>query len=100
MRRRIEFAEAAESDVLEIALRIAADSVDAALRWEASLRTATSKLSAMSRRCPIVSESAFFGREVRRLAHGRYRVLYAVERDRIVILRVRHGARRRLGEEE
>ena len=100
MTRRVEFADAAERDVLEIALRIATDSVDAALRWEAQLRAAASTLSRLPRRFPIVSESAFFGREVRRLVHGRYRVLYEIRRDRIVILRVRHGMRRRLGEEE
>ena len=100
MKLRAEFAAAAEADVFEIALRIAEGSVDAALRWESGVRTAAASLVRFPRRCPVVSESAFFGREVRRLAYGSYRVLYEIKGDLVVILRVRHGARRRLGEEE
>ena len=100
MRLRVEFADAAEADIFEIALRIADDSVDAALRWESGLRAAAGSLARFPRRCPVVSESAFFGREVRRLVYGNYRVLFEVALDRVLVLRVRHGARRRLGEEE
>ena len=75
-----------------------------AVRWFNSLETAILGLAAQPERCSLAAESEELGREIRQLLHGRrsgrYRVLFEIRRTTVHILHVRHGKRRRLGEEE
>lgn len=100
MRYSVRFTAAAEADLEEAHSWIAADSPAAAVRWFFGIRAAAMGLAALPRRCALAAESRAFGREVRQLVYGSYRVLYEIDADVVRILHVRHGARRRLGEEE
>jgi len=60
-------------------------------------------LSELPLRCPVAPESrlGLVDREVRQLLYGlnywKYRILFVVERDRVLVAHVRHGARLYLG---
>lgn len=75
---------------------------EAGLRWFRKLKEAVTSLSELPERCPLAPENADFPFEVRRLLYGRkphqYRVLFTIEADVVVILHIRHGRRRQLGE--
>ena len=75
-----------------------------AVRWFNSLEAAILGLAVRPERCPLAAESEELGREIRQLLHGRrsgrYRVLFEIRRITVHVLHVRHGKRRRLGEEE
>ncbi|MGA2713015.1 MAG: type II toxin-antitoxin system RelE/ParE family toxin [Bryobacteraceae bacterium] len=72
------------------------------LRWFQRLKKAITSLSELPERCPLAPENAEFPFEVRQLLYGRkphqYRVLFTIEADMVVILHIRHGRRRHLGE--
>ncbi len=91
---------AAEADAIEAYEWIAKQAPAAARRWHARLFARIGTLATFPLGFPVAAESRTLGREVRQLSHGDYRVLYTVDGDVVRILRVRHGARRRLGEEE
>jgi plasmid stabilization system protein ParE len=75
---------------------------DTGLRWFQRLKEALLSLNEMPHRCPIAPENKEFPYEVRQLLYGRkphrYRVLFAIEGDTVIILHIRHGRRRHLGE--
>lgn len=75
---------------------------EAALRWFFKLEEAIASLSEMPHRYPLAPESKEFPFDVRQLVYGRrphqYRVLYTIEDDMVIVLYIRHGRRRRLGE--
>jgi plasmid stabilization system protein ParE len=76
----------------------------AADRWRESLLKAIHSLETLPKRCGLAPESDHFRREIRQLLHGKrrgiYRILFEVRDTSVVVLRVRHGARRFLGELE
>lgn len=77
----------------EIAKYIAADRPDAAARWVEDLFARTARLVAhpsSGRRVPELPHR----RDIRELVVGKYRVIYRVDSKRVVVLTVRHGARR------
>jgi hypothetical protein len=63
-------------------------------------------LARLPLRCPIAPETrlGLLDQKIRQLLYGRsywkYRILFAVEGDRVLIAHVRHGARLYLGEGE
>ena len=75
---------------------------DTGLRWFQRLRETINSLSEMPERCMLAPENAEFPFEVRQLLHGhkphQYRVLFTIQGDDVIILHIRHGRRRRLGE--
>jgi plasmid stabilization system protein ParE len=75
---------------------------EAGLRWFFKLEEAIASLSELPHRCPLAPEDKEFPFEVRQLVHGRkphqYRVLFTIDGDTVVILHIRHGRRRHLGE--
>ena|SRR5215471_13859243 len=75
---------------------------DAGLRWFQRLKEALLSLSEMPHRCPLAPENKEFPFEVRQLlfgrTHHRYRVLFTIEGQTVIILHIRHGRRRHLGE--
>ena len=70
----------------------------AGLRWFEGLRDALLSLANLPERCPLAPENRNFPTEVRQLLYGRtghrYRVLFTIKRDTVVILHIRHGHRR------
>jgi plasmid stabilization system protein ParE len=74
----------------------------AAQRWQEGLLEAVEALESLPSAHSIAPESGFFGREIRQLLYGKrqhkYRVLFEIKGNRVIVLRVRHGARQYLGE--
>lgn len=71
-----------------------------ALRWLDGLEIALDSLRELPLRCSSASESTFFDRDIRQLLYHSHRVLFAVSRDEVVILHIRHGSRLLANEEE
>lgn len=77
--------------VAEAADYIARDKPAAAARWAQGVFDAVSRLAKFPQSGTVVPE---LGREdVRELFHGKYRIIYRVETQRVLILTVRHGRR-------
>jgi plasmid stabilization system protein ParE len=93
---------AAERDIGEAYVWIDEYDAEAAIRWYDRLREVIFLLATFPERCPLAPESQFFNREIREIFHGRrqykYRILFAVGKNEVHILHVRHGARLALGE--
>src|SRR5260370_37664719 len=79
----------------------AADSYTAA-RWYNNLELAVYALALHPQRCPVAPETRSVKRKLRHLLYGKrphvYRVIYEVDEKwrAVLVLAVRHGARRRL----
>jgi len=75
---------------------------DSGLKWFRRLKDALQSLAEMPQRCALAPENKGFPFEVRQLLYGRkphrYRVLFTIDADTVVILHIRHGRRRHLGE--
>ena len=88
--RRCEFTELAESDLTQIALTIAADSPQAALRFVDELRRHCEQLTDHPARNRLREE---YGSGMRVAVHGKYLIFYADCGSAIVIERILHGSR-------
>lgn len=80
-------------EIEEAYLYIRQDSPENAPRWRAGLLEAAATLETFPKRCPVAPENGPFEFEIRQLLYGRYRLLFTVRDDTVVILHVRHGAR-------
>jgi plasmid stabilization system protein ParE len=100
---RVKQAEQADYD-LDVILEwlLAQEAGDAGLRWFRKLKESIDSLAEMPERCMLAPENAEFPFEVRQLLCGhkphQYRVLFTIEAETVVVLHIRHGRRRRLGE--
>jgi plasmid stabilization system protein ParE len=98
MTYRIELAATAKRDIRE-ATRWLRDeaSQTVADKWLANLFKTMSTLETRPQRCPKAAESDRFPEELRELLHGRrrskYRIIFTIRGDTVVILYVHHGAR-------
>jgi plasmid stabilization system protein ParE len=84
-------------DMLEIAEWIARDSPGEAARWMLRIWDAIESLRTFPERCPIWRQVESRGQEIRHLIVGDYRVLFTIDDDRVLVLHVRHAARREDG---
>jgi plasmid stabilization system protein ParE len=82
--------------IAEISDFIAQDSPTNARRWRLALLERLRSLRQFPERHEIAYPSAAVGRDIRNTFFGSYRVLYAIEGDKVVVLTVRHGARKPL----
>lgn len=95
----------AERNIEDAFLWIARGDEAAANRWYNGLITALKGLTKLPNRCPVAPETrlGLVDREIRQLLYGKgywkYRILYAVEGNRVLIAHVRHAARLYLGQE-
>jgi plasmid stabilization system protein ParE len=95
---RVEIAETAKADLRE-ATRWIRDEVSpaAADRWLAGLLKAANTLQNQPSRCPLAAESEKFPEDIRLLLHGKrhtkYRIIFTIRDDTVVILYVRHTSR-------
>jgi plasmid stabilization system protein ParE len=68
-----------------------------AARWYNGLLRKINTLKTHPGRCPLAAENDEFPQEIRELLHGRrnhkYRIIFTVHEDAVVILYVHHGAR-------
>jgi len=90
---RVEITQTAEADIREIGRYIALDNERSSGKWREELTRQIASLEKFPLRCPIISESRELGREYRHLIYGQYRTIFRVDSDRVIILRVIHGAR-------
>jgi len=85
-------------DLTHLYEAIHAGDSDSALRWYRGLKESILSLEAQPNRCPVTPESD----KLRHLLYGNkphiYRVIYRVveKQERVEVLHIRHGARRRL----
>jgi len=75
---------------------------EAGIRWFLALEDAIASLANFPERCPLASENARFPFEIRQLLYGskphRYRILFTIDGDRVIVLHIRHGRRQHLFE--
>ena len=95
---RIELADTAKADLREVTRWIRDEASPAAAnRWLDGLLNAANTLRKQPLRCPLAAESDRFAEDIRLLLHGRrrkkYRILFTIRGDAVVILYVRHIAR-------
>ena len=78
-------------------------SPEIASNWFNEISQAIASLDQNPNRCNLALENNYFIQEVRQLFYGkrdgRYRILFTIEEKTVVILHIRHGARRHLGEQ-
>lgn len=102
MKYEVEISNTAWSEVEEAFEWLAARAPAAALRWKTGLLEAIQKLETRPLSCSLAPEAVYFNRSIRQLLYGKrqhkYRVLFTVNEGLVVVLRVRHGAQRPLGE--
>lgn len=98
MRYSVLMTDEAEAEIDNIFRHIARDKPNAAGRFVERLRNQILALDQSPRRCPVAPEDGIEGLHIRHLIHRPYRVIFAIDGKTVVILRVRHGARRPIEE--
>lgn len=96
-RYRVVTQPRARADALANFRWLAERSPQAAARWLAGLQRAVVKLAENPLRHPVaVEESERFGIEIRQCLYGKrcgvFRILFAIERDTISVLAIRHSS--------
>lgn len=92
-RYQVEITKLAENDILAIRQFIALDKSQAAARWVREIKRQARSLSRFPDRHEVIPEVVECGIQYRHILHGDYRTLYRIEGERVVIVRVVHGAR-------
>jgi plasmid stabilization system protein ParE len=94
----------AEANIADACTWIAQSDPAAARRWYSGLIRQLHTLAHLPARCPLAPETklGLTDCEVRQLLYGRnfwkYRILFAIIGDEVVVAHVRHGARLYLGQ--
>ncbi len=86
----VELAAGAERDLEEIGDWIARDNPQRALTFVRELRLACHGLAEFPERFSLVPRYEAHG--IRHRVHGNYLIFYRVEKSRVVVIHVRHGA--------
>lgn len=98
MEYEIEFNPLARDEADRAAAWIAQYSEVRAAKWHRGLLDAIATLRRNPERFALAPESESFRAEIRQMLYGKrrgiYRILYAIRGKAVVILRIRHGARR------
>jgi|SRR3990172_2416848 len=92
-RYRVEITRTAERDIQSIYSVIARDNPAVARRWVREIERQIATLERSPARCAVISESEELGREYRHLLYGAYRTIFRIDKARVIIVRVIHGAR-------
>ena len=92
----------AEADLDEYAAYIARDSVERAIHWLETARDVIRSLDEYPKRFSVIPESEDLGVELRDVIHYSHRIIYRVRdsKNTVEILRVYHGSRKRLTEND
>jgi toxin ParE1/3/4 len=86
----------AEAEIEAIYIYIAARAPAPAIDWYNGCIEAIRSLADFPERCPSAPESRTFGRDLRHLLYGNYRIIFTIHDGRVHVLHVRHGARQSL----
>lgn len=100
----ILFAPTAYEDLDEILNWLSREAPQKVAEWYAAIEASIQSLSHLPERCPFAPENGFWGgSELRQLLFqnypSKYRIIFTVAENRVLILNIRHGARRFLHEE-
>lgn len=93
-RYRVEITTSAERDVEGIRQYIESDNPTAARKWVANLARRIRSLDRFPLRNAVIPEARVLGVEYRRSIVGNYRMIYRVQGELVVVLRIIHGAQR------
>jgi len=96
MSYRVRLTLEAKQQVKAISNYIAQGSPQYATRWRRNIRGRLRSLSSLPERLEIAYLARDVGRDIRRTFYGAYQILYTIDHDVVVVLTVRHGARRPL----
>ena len=88
---KVIFSPEARKDLRQIGDRISLDNRPRALSFVRELIEKARHIGELPRAFPPVPEFAHLG--IRRRVHGSYLILYRITDDRVMILRILHGAR-------
>jgi plasmid stabilization system protein ParE len=94
MRRKVCIVAEAEQQIEAVFSYISQDSPDHALQWARAIRRAIDHLADFPTSNPLVFDASTAGTDVRRALYGVYSIFYTMEGDDILVLAVRHVARR------
>src|SRR5215212_6576128 len=100
MSLKVRLTKEARDNIVAISGYIAADSPDNARRWRARIRERLQSLGVFSARHEIAYPAGLVGYDVRHTFFGVYHILYTMDRNEVVVLAVRHGARQPLTPDE
>ena len=96
MSHKVRASEEVKRQIAAISDYIAQDSPANARDWRRALKERLRSLEHFPERHEIAYPASKVGRDVRHTFFGVYRVLYAIEGHTVIVLSVRHGARRPL----
>ena len=90
---RVEITATAEADVAEIWEYIAGDNPETATVFVSRLEAQIDTLESFPERCAPIPESGLIRDTYRHLLIGHYRAIFKILGDRVIVMRVVHGAR-------
>lgn len=90
---RVEITAVAVHDILETRAHIARDKPAAAANWIRELKRKIRSLKTMPVRHEIIPEGPLLGVDYRHIVLGKYRLIDRIQEERVIVLRVIHGAR-------
>jgi plasmid stabilization system protein ParE len=97
MRRfKIRITSPAQRDALEAYSWMYSEAPEAASTFYLGIFEAISTLGQNPARCARAAESITLDREIRHLLYERYRILFTISKDTVVVLRIRHSSRQTL----
>jgi len=92
-RHRVEISAAAERDIRAIRDHVACDNALAAEKCVAADSRQIATLGSFPLRGAAIPEARFLGARYRQLISGNYRTIYRIAGQRVLVIRVVHGAR-------
>lgn len=90
---KVLLARLAQNDLAEIHDYIAADSPANAVAFVMALEEKVLSLAIMPERAPLIPENSLLGTRYRHLVYGNYRIIFRIQGDSVIVLRLVHGAR-------
>jgi len=103
MTHQVLLGDRAAKDLEDAYCWYAKRSAENAARWYNGFLDAIQTLASHPERCPRAPESHKFPMEVRQLLYGRrrsWRALFTIREETVVVLHIRHTARRDLGPDD
>jgi len=102
MAYRVRLTPESETGIEELYRWLIARSPLRGAEWFNRMMDAIESLASHPQRRPLAPETPFFPEEIRQLLYGRgrgvQRILFTIKDDSVVVLHVRHGARKHLSE--
>jgi toxin ParE1/3/4 len=100
MGRNVRLTAEAKSNLASISDFIAADSPTNAVKWLERIEAKIEAIANLPLRHTIAYQAVDVGREVRLSFFGVYQILYVLDGEELVVITIRHGARRPLSVNE